>query len=132
MITHYGPTLARKDTGEGADTKVLSLTNTSKLVLHCCGVKIYKAYYVNKSIENTTSFNFVALFSNRQIWLTMFITLYPISIFGLFTWLDTIVLVCGRKRTKVTMHTNDEYELFTRVDTSKCEVTFVLRYAAAS
>ena len=32
-------------------------------------------------------------------------------------------------RTKVTRHTNDEYELFTRVHTSKCVVTFVLRYA---
>ena len=30
-------------------------------------------------------------------------------------------------RTKVTKHTNDEYELFTRVHTSKCVVTFVLR-----
>ena len=37
-----------------------------------------------------------------------------------------------RKRTKVTKHTNDEYELFTRGHTSKCVVTFVLRYAAAS
>ena len=35
-------------------------------------------------------------------------------------------------RTKVTRHTNDEYELFTHVHTSKCVVTFVLRYAAAS
>ena len=33
---------------------------------------------------------------------------------------------------KVTRHTNDEYELFTRVHTSKCVVTSVLRYAAAS
>ena len=29
-------------------------------------------------------------------------------------------------RTKVTKHTNDEYELFTGVHTSKCVVTFVL------
>ena len=30
-------------------------------------------------------------------------------------------------RAKVTRHKNDEYELFTRVHTSKCVVTFVLR-----
>ena len=34
--------------------------------------------------------------------------------------------------TKVTRHTNDEYELFIHVHTSKCVVTFVLRYATAS
>ena len=35
-------------------------------------------------------------------------------------------------RTKVIRHTNDEYELLTRVHTSKCVVTFVLRCAVAS
>ena len=35
-------------------------------------------------------------------------------------------------RTKVSRHTNDGYELFSHVHTSKCVVTFVFRYAAAS
>ena len=57
-----------------------------------------------------------------------------IPIFGLFTWLDTIRFWFAEEyiRTKVTRHTNDEYELFTHVHTSKRVVTFVLRHAAAS
>ena len=35
-------------------------------------------------------------------------------------------------RAEVIRYTSDEYELFTHVQTSKCVVTFVLRYAAAS
>ena len=35
-------------------------------------------------------------------------------------------------RTKVARHTDDKYELFTHAHTSKCVVTFVLRYAVGS
>ena len=70
---------------------------------------------------------------NRPNRLTFVYTVaHPISNFGLLTWLDTIVLVCGRlHQDENNQHTNDEYELFTRVHTSKCVVTFVLRDAAA-
>ena len=34
-------------------------------------------------------------------------------------------LILEEYRTKVTRHTNDEYELFTHVHTSKCAVTVV-------
>ena len=64
----------------------------------------------------------------------MFVTLLPNS----HLWIIHMVgyhcssLQKSTFRTKVTRHTNDEYESFTHVHTSKCVVTFVLRYAAAS
>ena len=72
---------------------------------------------------------------NRPIRLTMFFgpvaTQFPTLDYShggipLFWFAEEYV------RTKVTRHTSDEYELFTHVHTSKCVVTFVLRYAAAS
>ena len=65
---------------------------------------------------------------NRQIWLTMFITLLPNS----NLWIIHMVgYHCSSLRnigTKITRHTNDEYELFTHVHTSKCVVTTELYY----
>ena len=48
----------------------------------------------------------------------------PVPIFGLFTWfgMDTMLFWFVEEyiRTKVNRHTNDEYELFTHIHTSKC------------
>ena len=59
---------------------------------------------------------------NRQIWLTIayFVATHAINNFGLLNGLYTIVWFAEKyKRTKVAGHTNDEFELFIHVDTSK-------------
>ena len=62
-----------------------------------------------------------------------FVSNSSIPIFGLFKcWIPLFWFAVEYIGTKVTRHTNDEYELFTHVHTSKCVVTFVLRHAAAS
>ena len=81
-----------------------------------------------------TGFFFCISDVNGQIWLTMFFcvaTQFPSSDYS-HGWIPLFSLGEEYIRTKVTKHANDEYELFTHVHTSKCIVTFVLRYAAAS
>ena len=72
--------------------------------------------------------------SNMHNWLTFVYTVaaqFP-SLDYSHDWIPLFWFAEEYVRANVTRHTNDEYELFTRVHTSKCVVTFVLRFAAAS
>ena len=68
---------------------------------------------------------------NRLMFVDIVATYFPTWIIHIVGYCIALFLVAEEYiRTKVTRHTNDEYELFTRVHTSKCVVTFVLSYQA--